>query len=351
MVTQDFIKYSNSLIPTALPPNLVAVFVGGTSGIGEYTARKFAQYAKAPRLYIVGRSQEAADRIMRDMKAMNSKGQYVFLKADTSLIKNVDEVCEEIRRREAHINILCLSTGGMAIGVDTSEKLHVFTALNIYSRMRFILNLLPLLQAAPSIRRVISVGCGTKEGEIDLNDLQLRNTGLTKLRPHAASMITLLLEELAKQAPEVSFIHDYPGSVKSGLMREAKGASMLLMKAALTIVGPFMYIPNEECGRSHLFLATSARYPAKVVVGDASGTPLTESPLGEGVTIARGTDGKEGSGVYSIDEHCESAKPEVEELLARLRKDGVADKLWSHLQEEFARIASEQKSSPVHEEK
>lgn len=340
MVSHPTIQTSNAQIPTALPPNLVAIFVGGTSGIGEYTARQFAQHATAPRLYIVGRSQEAADRIIKHMKATNKEGEYLFIKTDTSLIKNVDEVCEEIKRREKVVNVLCLSTGGMVLGIETSEGLHAFTALNIYSRMRFIINLLPLLRGAPSLRRVISVGGGTKEGPIDMNDLQARNISMTKLRPHLTTMITLLLESIAKQAPEVSFIHDYPGAVKSGLLREVKGAGMLFMKAVMTVVGPLLYIPNEESGKFHLFLATSARYPAKV--GDANGIPL-----GEGVAVARGTDGAEGSGIYSVDEHGENAKPVVQELLARFRKEGIADKLWSHLQEEFARITrrTEQETS------
>ena len=113
MVSLEAVKASNVCLPETLPPNLVAVFVGGTSGIGEFTLRKFAQYAKQPKAYIVGRSQAAADRIIEDLKKVNPGGEYSFIKSDVSLMKNVDTVCEEIRKREKAINILFLSCGGM----------------------------------------------------------------------------------------------------------------------------------------------------------------------------------------------------------------------------------------------
>jgi NAD(P)-dependent dehydrogenase (short-subunit alcohol dehydrogenase family) len=113
MVSLEAVKASNARLPENHPPNLVAVFVGGTSGIGEFTLRKFAQYAKRPKAYIVGRAQAAADRIIEDLKKVNPDGEYIFITSDVSLIKNVDTVCDEIRRREKAINILFLSCGGM----------------------------------------------------------------------------------------------------------------------------------------------------------------------------------------------------------------------------------------------
>lgn len=111
MVTLSRVQSSNSLISSTLPPNLVAVFVGATSGIGETTLRQFAKYTIQPRVYFVGRSQDAGDRIVAECKALNPQGEYTFVKADVSLIRVVDEVCEEIKAKEKVINILFLSAG------------------------------------------------------------------------------------------------------------------------------------------------------------------------------------------------------------------------------------------------
>ena len=60
--------------------------------------------------------------------------------------------------------------------------------------------------------------------------------------------------------------------------------------------------------------------------------------LNDGVTVARGTDGEKGSGVYSVDLEGESSGPKVQELLANFRTEGVVEKFWDHTEEEFKRI-------------
>lgn len=111
MVTLSHVQSSNSLISSTLPPHLVAVFVGATSGIGEATLKQFAKHASRPRAYFVGRSQDAGDRIAAECKALNVEGEYIFVKADVSLIRVVDEVCDGIKAKEKAVNILFLSAG------------------------------------------------------------------------------------------------------------------------------------------------------------------------------------------------------------------------------------------------
>ena len=91
MVSLDFIESSNNRIGSTLPAGLVAVFVGGTNGVGETTVRQFAKYAAQPRVYIVGRSQEAGERVVAECQALNPEGTFVFLQRETSLMRKVDE--------------------------------------------------------------------------------------------------------------------------------------------------------------------------------------------------------------------------------------------------------------------
>jgi NADP-dependent 3-hydroxy acid dehydrogenase YdfG len=113
MVSLSDVQSSDSRIASSLPPGLVAVFVGATSGIGEATLKQFATHARQPRVYFVGRSQEAGDRITAECKALNSEGEYIFVKADVSLIRVVDDVCRDIKSKETAVNLLFLSTGTM----------------------------------------------------------------------------------------------------------------------------------------------------------------------------------------------------------------------------------------------
>jgi hypothetical protein len=93
-----------------------------------------------------------------------------------------------------------------------------------------------------------------------------------------------------------------------------------------------LYVDCGGCER-HVFLATSARYP----VG-TSGDAASRVPLAGRVVVARGTNSKIGSGIYSIDSQGESAEPKVEELLAQFRKEGMVEKVRKHIEEEFKRI-------------
>lgn len=120
MVTLTQVQASNALVSSTLPANPVAVFVGATSGIGEYTLRAFAKHAKQPRVYFVGRSQEAGDRIKADCQAANPDGEFIFIQSDVSLLKKVDEVCQQIKQKEDHVNLLVLSQGTLVFGTGKS---------------------------------------------------------------------------------------------------------------------------------------------------------------------------------------------------------------------------------------
>jgi short-subunit dehydrogenase len=111
MVSLAQVQSSNSRIGTALPPGLVAVFVGATSGIGETSLKQFAKHARQPRVYFIGRSQQVGDRIAAECKELNREGEFTFIQADVSLIRTVDEVCRDIKAKETAINLLFLSTG------------------------------------------------------------------------------------------------------------------------------------------------------------------------------------------------------------------------------------------------
>lgn len=183
-----------------------------------------------------------------------------------------------------------------------------------------------------SLARVIDVAGGTKEGDIDLSDLAAFNLPLRSLRGHLTSMHTLAFEALAQQAPSVSFIHEFPGSVTSNLHKGVPGLSGVLIYAMKTIIywtlGRWLFVPTEECGERHVFLATSGRYKPKD--GQAAGVPLIE-----GMTEGMGSYGQVGSGMYSVDWDCEGPGEEADRVLKGLRQKGVGEVVWNHFTEQF----------------
>ncbi|KAH8754502.1 hypothetical protein BGZ57DRAFT_773277 [Hyaloscypha finlandica] len=322
MVSLSIVHASNSLISSTLPPKLVAVFIGATSGIGKVTLKTFAKYTTQPRIYFIGRSQEAADLILTDLKTLNAGGEYNFIKADVSLIRNVDAVCIQIKQKEKFINLLFLSPGVASFDRSkTSEHIHLLAALNYYTRILFITSLLPLLRSAPRLRRIISVGGGTQEGPLDAADFPALRIPLPQLRGHLSTLVTLGLESIARNETAVSIVHDYPGTVKTPLLNYMSEEQMSAL----------IFVPLEECGERHLFLATSGRFRA--AEGGCNGVRV-----GEGDEVAVGTSGVRGSGMYSVGPDCESTSAEVLELLAGLREKGMVDEIWRHTEGEFARV-------------
>lgn len=55
------------------------------------------------------------------------------------------------------------------------------------------------------------------------------------------------------------------------------------------------------------------------------------------MTVARGTSGKAGSGVYSLNWDGESTPEKMEKLLTKYRDEGIVDKVWEDLENVFKR--------------
>ncbi|KAK1077760.1 hypothetical protein LTR33_007815 [Friedmanniomyces endolithicus] len=216
MVALNIVEESNARIKD-VPSELVAVFVGSTNGVGETTASSVYH-----RKVQGGRQPNTA---------------FVFIQRDTGLMRNVDAVCNEIRKKEKVVNLLFLSVGTLEVDGKTEEGLHYASALTIYARNRFITNLLPLLQQAQSLRRVVSVYGATFEGQIRMDDFKAASLNPMAKQSHTASVTTLALEAHHRFALEVSFVLNFPGSVKSGIDRGSIGPLMRTLKTIFKSIG------------------------------------------------------------------------------------------------------------------
>jgi hypothetical protein len=331
MVSYTEVRAANAQLKSSLPSGPVAVFVGGTSGIGAYTAQAFAKHTVSPQVYIIGRSQDSADRILADLTELNSSGTYAFIRADVSLIRNVDEVCQQINSKEESINFLCLSQGALVFDKKTSEGLNYAAALLYYSRTRFIQNLLPLLQRASG--KVVSIFGAGLEGPILFDDMQLERMWFPVLGgpAHIAAMVTLSMEIFAREAEQVGFVHSYPGQVRSGIFRDGTMINVVC-RNLLVVVGGLVYISDEESGERHVFEGTNSKF--------ASAKQWKRGSTGER-EVAMGSNGGLGSGVYNVDMKCDSVGMGTTKVLQKLRDEGAPKKLWEHTLAEFERITGE----------
>ena len=96
---------------------------------------------------------------------------------------------------------------------------------------------------------------------------------------------------------------------------------------------PLIQTSPEECAERHVFMATSARYAPREGGSSVAGVPV-EGDL----AVARGSNGKVGSGMYTLDVKCESSPAKVEQLLDTFRNDGTADKVWAHIKGDIIKV-------------
>ncbi|KEF52727.1 uncharacterized protein A1O9_11144 [Exophiala aquamarina CBS 119918] len=357
MVKLTIARSANSSVVQSQP--LVAVFSGGTNGIGLTTLKALAAShsttGKGLRVYIIGRNQKATEKIIADCLSLCPQGDFRFVRtSDLALLKEVDRVCEEITKAERacaangdkpRVDMLFMSQGELSLEPYTrnAEGLEFRVSLLYYSRMKIILNLLPLLLESNLPAHVVSVFAAGKEGELPLDDLSMRDPkhrGLVSTRSTVTYMTTFFFEWLASQhAGKLSLVHVFPGLILTDSVR-----SMPLWARTLWwILRPALSLfctSVEECGERILFLANPARFPAGSTQGETGvSTPGSNSTPVQGLAPAMGTDLKRGSGAYGVNLDGETmSESQIHKSYDRHRANDVGGKVVAHTVKAFEEI-------------
>lgn len=193
------------------------------------------------------------------------------------------------------------------------------------------LNLLPLMEAAKSLRRIVSIQSAGFEGTLHLDHLGDGKIPLRDSRPHLASLNTLALEALARRSPTVSYIHNYPSFVKSNLIRPEDGMLMQVLSMWFKLTSRNKWVPSEEVQERHAWLCTSGLYPDSQSTGNGAVVPAE-------LRVVKGSDGVQGSGAYSIDHLGDDTSERSVEVLRKHRENGAVDAIWKDLEHHFTRI-------------
>ncbi|KAK6543551.1 hypothetical protein TWF694_000295 [Orbilia ellipsospora] len=329
MIPLTTIQAGNAKLATDLP-SPVCVLVGGTTGIGFYTLKQLAKSTLSPRVYIIGSKPSNGAKAVEELEKINPNGTFIYQQCNVMLIKKVDEVCDAILKAEKEINILWLSAGVLRSGMpDTEEGVEFMAAISYYGQVRFIPKLLPLLKSSAANghhARVIRILAGGLEKPLDPNNLDMRGMPMIKSRQAHTTITTVAFDALAKQNPDVSFVHAFAGFVKTE-GQNFPGLLSVVIRTVMWVGGRWILIPDEESGERNLFYATSGIYPPGAI-----GTKGTESESDEeakeGEVTALGLDGVKGSGCYTL--HWDGTAKHGNPELLKYREEGFTDKVWEH---------------------
>jgi meso-butanediol dehydrogenase/(S,S)-butanediol dehydrogenase/diacetyl reductase len=123
------------------------LITGGTSGIGEATARLFA--AEGAAVVITGRRTEVGRAVVADIRA--SGGEASFVRADHTRAKECERAVDATLARHGRVDILFNNAGvvtrGSAESVTEADWLHTLS-LNVTAVWRMSRLVLPHLRAA-----------------------------------------------------------------------------------------------------------------------------------------------------------------------------------------------------------
>ncbi|TPX09933.1 uncharacterized protein E0L32_008955 [Thyridium curvatum] len=327
MPSQAEIEASNALINDATAPR-VSVFAGATSGVGQLTVRALVATGASVRIYLVGRRSAAARAaaLIAELEAANPRAEIVWTEAEISLLAEVRRVCELISSKEPRVDLLFLSAGYAPFGrrTETAEGLEVCQSLEYYSRLLFVLRLLPALRAAeaPRVISVLGGGFETANG-IDVDDIDLQRPGnfsAVKAQSQYVNLNSAALDKVAADNPHVTFIHASPGWVNTGnVHRGDVDPNSLWAWFVYLFLNPLIRLlamSDEVSGQRQLFNCTSAKFGGK-------GVPWTGKP---GINTLQ----KESGGLFIVSHRCETWPKETVMPVVR---EKAQPKVWARAQE------------------
>ncbi|KAI1757674.1 hypothetical protein F4782DRAFT_479415 [Xylaria castorea] len=326
MVSYKEIQAANALINDATAPR-VAVFVGGTSGIGKFTVRAFVATGTSMRIYLVGRrsSEERMHAFIQELHTINPKAEVIWTEGEIALLAETSRVCATIKSKESRLDLLFLSAGYAPFDgrKETAEGLEIVQSLEYYSRVLFTLQLLPLLSKAEAPRVVSVLGGGLERATgINLDDLDLKKPGNfsgMNAQVQYIAMNTTTLDKLASDNPNVTFIHSWPGWVSTGNVRRGIDANSIWGWFVWLVLDPIIKLVafrDDESGQRHLFQSTSAAFGGR-------GVPWQGKPGTNSVE-------QQANGLFLVNYKCDCT-PNAKVL--PLLREKALERVWSHTQE------------------
>ncbi|KAJ6526673.1 hypothetical protein B0H19DRAFT_1243430 [Mycena capillaripes] len=264
-------KVSNTAFSLSYLP--VAIFVGGTSGVGQGMVEAFARYVEGrAHIIILGRNEHAAAEIIARLPKPNegdaSGWKHEFIACDVSLMAHVRAACAEIRTKVERINFLVMTAGynSMVNIAITSEGLDLHLAMRYYQRYVFIKELLPLVKAAQAfsqaakVMSVLGAGRGSPKRPIDLENLgntvkprEGRFTVALRSMIISSGYTDAMLAHFASQNPAIAFTHIHPGVVRTSALHVDFDGLLTPLSWILNFILPFLGVSQDECAEHMLY--------------------------------------------------------------------------------------------------
>ncbi|OBZ65557.1 Dehydrogenase/reductase SDR family member on chromosome X, partial [Grifola frondosa] len=181
----------------------VAIFVGGTSGVGQGLAQAFARYTKGnAHIILIGCNPAAAESIIASFpKPKMERAQHEFVQCDVSLMRNIQATTEGTRRRR-----------------ESTDGWHCIIMLDGSSYMTFCHS--EEAKDSGEDAKAMTTLSPIAGGAINLDNLGLKKRYTAASAGLASPTYNdLMVESFAEQCPNIAFTHIFPGIVRTPLIK------------------------------------------------------------------------------------------------------------------------------------
>ena len=231
------------------------VITGATEGIGKETAKQLA--GRHVHLWLVARNANKAAQTVAEVQSQAADCQVRTVLADLSRPRDVIALARTLAGEMPHLDVLINNAGAVfARRTLTSDGLEMTFALNHLSYFLLAVELLPLLQAAPSAR-IVNVASEAHRGRpFNFDDIhaERRYSGWSAYQQSKLANVLFtreLARRLAGDRVTVNALH--PGFVASRFGHDNPG---WLPRVTAAMQSLFAISPAEGA-RTSVFLARS----------------------------------------------------------------------------------------------
>ncbi|KAJ7106535.1 hypothetical protein C8R44DRAFT_324960 [Mycena epipterygia] len=271
---------NNAFSPAYVP---IAVFVGGTSGVGQGMAEAFARQTNGrAHIIIIGRNAPAAAEILGVFPKPGPTDEadgwaHEFVSCDATSMASIRSVCAGLRARLTRLNFLVITAAGpgansiVACG-ETSEGLDNHLAVRYFARYLYTKELLPLLVSAQAkgqhahMMSVLGAGYAFTIPNEDLGLAAARARTINILRGSMLSVAAMkgvvrggayndgLVAHFAAQHPAIAFTHISPGQVLTiGATNVDLGWLLKPLAFFFNRLKSFISVTQDECAQYMLY--------------------------------------------------------------------------------------------------
>ncbi|KAK2816038.1 hypothetical protein FQN49_008046 [Arthroderma sp. PD_2] len=211
----------------------VFIVTGGASGIGFELAKML--YQKGGKVYIAGRSEEKAQKAIKDIQAAVSEGGSLeFLHLVLDDLSSIKASAEAFKEKESKLDVLWNNAGVSQppLGSLSKQGIELQLATNCLGPFLFTQLLLPLLEAAagastPGSTRVVWLGSQIVElsapkGGIIMSELTTPPQDQTRTYVASKAGNMFLASELARRSGpshKIISVSLNPGAANTNLLR------------------------------------------------------------------------------------------------------------------------------------